>query len=144
MQDNPFAAPESNLSFEQNRQNDSDIDRDTLRQIASAQRGTNLAALFYILVLVLSPFSVGLVQALPFISLLLPIALLGIVIFGAISVYRLAAILRGRFVAVIYVFGLMVPFIGLLLLLSVNSKATRILRANGIKVGFLGADPLSI
>jgi hypothetical protein len=34
----------------------------------------------------------------------------------------------------------LIPCIGLLTLLIINSKATGILRQNGIRVGFLGAD----
>ena len=35
----------------------------------------------------------------------------------------------------------LVPCLGLLLLLLINEKATRVLRQNGIRVGLLGADP---
>ena len=38
-------------------------------------------------------------------------------------------------------FGLLclIPFVGILVLLGINQQATRLLRANGIKVGFMGA-----
>ena len=38
----------------------------------------------------------------------------------------------------------LVPLIGLIVLLAVNGKETRVLKQNGIKVGLLGATPLSI
>ncbi len=63
---------------------------------------------------------------------------------GVVSVFSLASIFRGRVVAVIYVIGQIVPLLGLLLLLSINGKATKELRAAGIRVGIMGANPDSV
>ena len=38
----------------------------------------------------------------------------------------------------------LLPLVGLLVLLAVNGKATRVLKQNGIRVGLLGADLSSI
>jgi hypothetical protein len=45
---------------------------------------------------------------------------------------------------VLLIIGLVVPFVGLLILLSLHDRAMKTLKAAGIKVGFMGADPKSI
>ena len=40
--------------------------------------------------------------------------------------------------------GLFLPFMGLLILLSIHDKAMKAMKAAGVKVGFMGADPNSI
>jgi hypothetical protein len=41
--------------------------------------------------------------------------------------------------AVIMAIGMIVPLVKLLILLSVNGKATKVLREHGVKVGLMGA-----
>ena len=72
-------------------------------------------------------------------GVLLGIIVLVVVGFGAISVYRLAALFRGEVIAIVYVLGLLTPILGLILLISIRQKATTILQQNGIKVGLLAA-----
>jgi hypothetical protein len=119
-------------------------DRQRLRNIASAQRHVNLAVLLYLCLIpcnvLLSIVGNGSLLA----GVLFAIAAIGIVIYGAVSVFRLAALFRGNAVAVIYVLGLLVPLLGLILLITISQKATKILTANGIKVGLLGANPKSV
>jgi hypothetical protein len=122
--------------------------RERLRAIAIAQRRVNLAVLAYlclvggnIAMLVLGQQFPGF--ALLFITLI-RITAIGVIIFGAITVYRLAALLRGSVVAILYVIGLLIPCVGLLLLLTLSQKATKILQSEGVRVGLLGADPSSI
>ena len=113
-------------------------------RIAKAQRGINLAVLFYFLVIPLM-FAMDLVLPNnPVTGMIVGLAFLGVIVFGAIAVYRLAAIIRNRGVAIIYVIGMLVPLLGLLLLLSISQKATTILQEHGVKVGFLGANPSTI
>jgi len=116
-------------------------DRERLRRIATAQRQTNLAVLLQFL---LFPASIG-VSAVagdaPWAGFVIGIVALCVVVYGAVAVFRLASVFRGKVVAVIYVLGLLVPLLGLLLLLSISSKATTILQEHGIHVGLLVADP---
>ncbi len=118
--------------------------KERLRRIASAQRQVNLALLLYIAIFPVS-FGLGVFGVgAPWAALLLGFFALAVIIMGTISVYKLAAVFRGKVVAIIYVIGLLVPLLGLLLLLSISGKATKELRAAGIKVGLLGANPSDI
>ena len=118
--------------------------KERLRRIAIAQRQVNVAVLLYLALLPLS-FGLGTVAGgAPWGGLALGIYALVVVGLGIVSVYKLAAIFRGSVVAILYVIGLLVPLLGLLLLLSISGKATKELRAAGIKVGLLGANPSDI
>ena len=117
--------------------------RDDLREIASAQRQVNFAVLFY---LGQAPVSTGLAilaESTPWAYLPLVVIALCVFGFGAISVYRLAAIFQGKSVAIVHALGLLVPLLGLILLVSNSQRATKILQKNGVKVGLLGANPNS-
>lgn len=137
--DNPFQSPET-VSVH----TASPTDRDRLRRIASAQRQVNIAVLLYLSLIpvnmVLGAIGSGSMWA-PVLVLVLGLVVLGL---GAISVFKLASIFRGKLVAVIYVLGLIVPLLGLLLLLSISSKATKELRNAGFQVGLMGVNPNSI
>lgn len=69
--------------------------------------------------------------------LLLTVGIAAIV--GAVFVFRLAIRVYGTVTGICLGILSLVPLIGLVVLLSVNGKATRILRDNGITVGLLGA-----
>lgn len=118
--------------------------RERLRRIAAGQRNTNLAALSYICLLPASLLSRSVADSIPGSGVIFLVLFVCVIAYGAVSVYGLASVLRGRVLAVIYVVGLLVPFLGLLLLLLLSGSATKILRENGIKVGFLGADPRTV
>ncbi|QDS94879.1 hypothetical protein FF011L_36610 [Roseimaritima multifibrata] len=77
-------------------------------------------------------------------ALITLVAVLAVLVYGMVSVFWLASLFRGKVVAVLYVLGLFVPLLGLVILIVISSKATTILRANGIKVGLLGANPKTI
>ena len=57
-----------------------------------------------------------------------------------VFVIMLAIKTSGGGVAVAYVFMTCIPFVNLAALLYINQSATSILKANGISVGFMGAD----
>ncbi len=59
---------------------------------------------------------------------------------GAVFVFLLAIKVYGIGVGVLLGILTLIPCIGLLVLLVVTDKATKILRQNGIKVGLLGAN----
>ena len=137
--DNPFRAPAPVSSTVEISQ-----DRERLKRIASAQRHVNIAVLLY---LGLIPVNVALNvagEAAPWIGLFLLPYLLLVFVLGAVSIFRLAAAFRGNGVAIIYVICMIIPCVGLLLLLSLSSMATKELRAAGVKVGLLGADPSNL
>lgn len=136
---NPFAVPETNTAVV-----DSSLDRDRLRRVAALQRRLNLAVLLQLLFVpysMLVGFAAG---GRPWSDVLIWGYLLVFMLLGVVSVFSLASIFRGRVVAVIYVIGQIVPLLGLLLLLSINGKATKELRAAGIRVGIMGANPDSV
>lgn len=65
------------------------------------------------------------------------------IIMGLVGSVRLSRGLGNQKELTIFlVILMMVPFLGLIVLLILNSKATKRLRAGGYKVGFLGAKPL--
>jgi hypothetical protein len=64
------------------------------------------------------------------------LAVLGLCIFG---VYAMATALRKK-MAVLYALGMLVPLVGLLVLLSLNSEAMSLLKAHGIRIGLMGAN----
>ena len=104
----------------------------------------NLAALLYLAIIPVNIALVAIGEGSPWASVLLGLFLLIVLGLGALSFYRLASMYRGRIVAVIYAFGLLVPIFGLLLLLSISGNATKELRMAGIKVGLLVANPNAI
>lgn len=84
------------------------------------------------------------------VSLGLPIPRsIGIILICAMTIFGLASTgfvaamafeLYGIAQAIIYGIASLIPCIGLLILLSVNSGASTLLKENGIKVGLLGAN----
>jgi len=116
-------------------------DAANLREIASAQRQVNIAVLLY---LSLVPINIGLSiasQSAAWAGIMLGIIAIGVIGFGAVSVYKLASVFHGKTIAVIHALGLLVPLLGIILLFMNSQKATKILQANGVKVGLLGANP---
>ena len=104
-----------------------------LRLIASRQKGVLYCILFYIL------GSLALFMLPPDMAILTGL-LLGIVFVAAfVYVFLLASKLYGAGVGVVLALLTLVPLVGLIVLLVVNQKATKILTENGVKVGFMGA-----
>jgi len=65
--------------------------------------------------------------------------------FQIFTLYKLGTSLKLSVVwMVLFVVGLFVPLLGLLILLSMHDKAMKAMKAAGVKVGFMGADPNSI
>ena len=64
---------------------------------------------------------------------------LALVVVEAICFYRLASKFFHPVMAVLMMIVLVIPLIGLLVLLTVNGRATKLLQQNGVKVGLLGA-----
>lgn len=61
-------------------------------------------------------------------------------IFAMVAIYRMAASLDYSMVSrVLLILGMIVPLLNLILLLTLNAKATNCLKRAGIKVGLMGA-----
>ena len=75
-----------------------------------------------------------------------PIAILlvlGTFILGIIGIVRLASGFNySVFRIILLIIGMIIPLVGLLILLSLNARATKELRASGYKVGLLGASKI--
>ena len=64
----------------------------------------------------------------------------GMIVLMMVGVYRLTTALHmGMTARVLYMLAMLVPYLGIILLLIVNQKATKLLNAHGIKVGLMGA-----
>jgi hypothetical protein len=90
--------------------------------------------------LALLTFNIAQVALAPVVPLILvPVFLIGslaAMIFGLFAVYRLAKALG--YTAILYAIAMLIPCVNLLTLLVVISRATKLLKENGVKVGFLG------
>lgn len=141
MDDNPFRAPESDLWVEGVLSGT----RDDLRSVAAYQRWVTLCILVYLCVIIGRIVTVvNRIAIPPVLEFGLAIALLVAVLSGMIFVFLLSAKVYGTVQGILLAFCTLIPCIGLLVLLRINAKATNVLRANGIKVGLLGANPANI
>jgi hypothetical protein len=107
--------------------------REDLRAIAAHQKIILLCILVHLLALVaqflLSPDG----------RLVLSIGVVAVGIVAAIFIFKLALRIYSTGQGVMLAILTLIPVIGLVSLLVVNTKATRTLRENGIPVGLLGA-----
>ncbi len=108
--------------------------RRELRRIAVRQKVILACILVYVPALVLA-------YVLSMTPVLLPgLAVLAAMVVGTVFVFLLAMELYGSVVGAMLGILTLLPLVGLIALLIVNSKATAILRAGGVRVGLLGAD----
>jgi len=62
-----------------------------------------------------------------------------------LSLYRLAKFLELSLVwYILFLVGQFIPLLGLLVLLTVSDKASKVLKLHGLKVGLMGTDPQSV
>jgi len=131
---NPFEAPQSDsrvigiLSGK----------REDLRSVARYQKGVIVCILIYFLAM-FSQFALP-----PELRMFLGIGVLFVGLTGAVFAFLLAIKTHGTGQGILLGILCLVPCVGLLVLLIINSKATSVLKQNGIKVGLLGADLKSI
>jgi hypothetical protein len=136
MSDNPFQSPDTvsgpidaEVADPARRRSVADI-----LSIAKAQRWVMTAILAY-LVTVAIRFGGGPKLA-PLIFVTGPVAL----ILGLVGVIWLASLVyRSRLVGVLNGLAMFIPLIGLIILVILNGRATRLLRKYGIRVGLVGA-----
>jgi hypothetical protein len=130
MEDNPYAAPQTYTPVVGVLSGS----REDLRSVAKYQKGIILCILVYLLgfiAVVALPEGVGSV---------LGVGVLIVGIAATVFVFLLAIKVYGTGAGVGLGILTLIPLLGLVILLLINGKATRILKANGIKVGFLGAN----
>ena len=120
--------------------------RDDLRRTAVYQKGIIFCLLAYILeVLLLVVYRFALPPALrlsPAVRLFLALLGLGgifLLITAAVFVFLLATKVYGTGLGVLLAILTLIPWVGLIVLLIINAKATGVLKRHGIRVGLLGA-----
>jgi hypothetical protein len=109
-----------------------------LRTIAVRQRVLMYCILGYIVV-VFGQFAFP--PALRFLPGLLALVLS---VTAAVFVFMLAIALYNTGAGIVLGVLTLIPLVGLIVLLVINSKATNVLRQHGIHVGLMGADPTQI
>jgi hypothetical protein len=129
MSENPFQSPASDFAVGVKSGR-----REDLKSIATYQKGILVCILIYLLTIVGNFFIPEDVQIL----LGLALAVLGVV--STVFVFLLAIKVYNTGVGILLGLLALVPCLGLIVLLVINGKATRILQQNGHKVGLLGAD----
>jgi hypothetical protein len=114
------------------------VDRAKLRNVAKYQRYINLVVLGY--------FGTGAfsTQVTPELRGILAVLVLVVIVAGVWFAVQMARALYGTAIAIVCGLLLFVPCVGLITLLVLNNRATHQLRAAGLKVGLLGADPADV
>ena len=111
-----------------------------IRKIAVRQK----VLLFCILIYIVCSLSLFLIPAVAGdganeAAMLVSLAMLVNGVVGAVFVFLLATGVFGTAIGILLGLLALIPLVGLLVLLLVNGRATRMLRDNGISVGLLGA-----
>lgn len=132
--DNPFRAPESDLRVEGVLSGT----REDLRSVATYQRWLLLCILVYL------GGAIGRFAVPPEIQILVIVPAIIAALVGTVFVFLLSTKVYGTLQGVLLAILTLVPCLGLIVLLMINSKATNVLKANGIKVGLLGANPANV
>jgi hypothetical protein len=113
------------------------VDRESLRDLARRQRAAIIAGCANALGGI-----VAFTHALPSgTEVLIELVVAGFVIIAA---YRLGQRLSGVGVGILAGIAMLLPIVWIVVLVVLSSKASKQLRAAGIRVGFFGADPASI
>jgi hypothetical protein len=102
--------------------------KDELRNIANAQNTLMFS--------VLAGFAILFIEKLPLIG---PLAMIFVGIFQIYALYMLGIELRLRMVW-LYCVGMIIPFVNLIILLIVSAKASKVLRAAGVRIGLMGGN----
>ncbi|MHB1767122.1 MAG: hypothetical protein ACYCUV_04630 [Phycisphaerae bacterium] len=113
------------------------ITRSSLVRVAGAQRAILWLILVYFAAMVATALSGG--AGLHALSYVVPFVYLAVIVIGLILVYRLARATESS-APWLYVVLLVIPIGGLIGLLILNGKATRILRDAGLRVGLIGVN----
>jgi len=122
-------------------------DKSALRDLATAHRRVILGLLSGIIFILVNGLVVVILKSHPndvllLIDELLVWVMVGIFLFNAIAIYRLASMIRPeQAIGVLYILLLLFLFpVGFFMVWRLCRRATKILNANGIQVGFIGAE----
>lgn len=110
-----------------------------LRKVATYQRGIIFCILGYMVAAVLS-----FVVPVPAVRIVLSLLAFGISVTGAVFVFMLAIQVYNVAAGVVLGICTLIPIVGLIILLVINGRATKVLRESGVRVGFLGANPATV
>jgi hypothetical protein len=130
------------------------ISAERIRAVASNHRAMNLCLLASIVALIIfmalggalavgvrSEFGKALGLTLFFFGFYA--VLFGLFVFWCVKVYKLADALQAG-PAFLWVVGMLIPCFNYVIVLILSQKAGNFLKASGVKVGFLGADPKTL
>jgi hypothetical protein len=117
--------------------------RDDLRAIATRQKVIILCILCN-LAIVATNLGLNAAGAAPGLRLLLALIYLGVGITALVFVFMLSLALYNVGVGILLGLLMFIPLVNLIVLLTINGKATKVLRENGINVGLLGASTSEI
>ena len=106
-----------------------------VREVASRQRAIMLCILVY-LIAVVCQFALPVTM-----RWVLGLGIFALGIVAAVFIFMLAIKLYSSGLGIVLGILTLIPVVGLIVLLIVNAKATRLLKAHGIRVGLLGANP---
>lgn len=113
-------------------------DRQNLRRIAKYQR-------MILILILLNFFAIPLLVAVPTEWWLLVLLWTIVPCVAAYAMnLKLAIQLYGSRVGLVLGIACLIPLVGVVAWSLLNAKATKLLESNGVKVGFLGADPSSV
>jgi hypothetical protein len=112
-----------------------------LKKVAKQQRTLIYCILTEILLMVAR---IAVSGSIPMLGLLFALIYLGVAVTAAVFIFMLAISLYNVGLGVVLGILALIPLLGLLILLMVNGKATKLLRSHGVRVGLLGADPKTI
>jgi len=130
MSDNPYQSPTTDAQIVGVLSGK----REDLLRVAQSQKGIIICILVQLVTFVFQ-------FALPIeIRPILGLGFFGVGVVGTVFVFMLAIRVYGTGMGIFLGILALIPCIGLIVLLTVNGKATSVLRQNGIKVGFLGAN----
>jgi hypothetical protein len=111
--------------------------RSDLKVIAMRQRAVMYCILAYIgLYVILILF-----RSTPALAGVVALCILGTMVTAAVFIFMLSLSLYSVGTGIVMGLLTMIPLLGLLVLLIINGRATKILRDNGVRVGLLGANP---
>ncbi len=136
----PYVTPNT-TSPELKQDNDHDLDH-----MAKMTRHLNYAILLQILWFLIAAvvFSMAGSEISLMLLVMAPI-LFGIIIFAGVSVFRLMKAVSGALAATILMLVMLlpVPFLNIIIILIVNSIASKTLKKSGYKIGLLGAKKIA-
>ena len=114
--------------------------REELRAVASKQKAVIVCVALNILFFALRLFIVfGKITLPVFVTWILTPCFLGLAVVSVVYIFMLGIKLYGTAIGILLGLLTFIPLVGLIILLIVNTKATRTLREGGFRVGFFGA-----